>query len=113
MTITLTYTKEDGTQEQIEFEDDVTSIDFSSRSIMNIDLSPLVACTTTIDSLEKTEGGPEWRTFDGEHSKNPLQYLDLSNNELNSIDLKRLSVNLNNHTIECLEISNFRLFSFL
>jgi len=38
MTIVLTYTKEDGTQEQAEYEDDVIQIDLMINDEMNISL---------------------------------------------------------------------------
>lgn len=44
MTIVLNYTTEDCAQEQVEFEDDVTTVNLESKGIRSIDLTPLL-CT--------------------------------------------------------------------
>ena len=43
--VVLTYTKEDGSQEQVEFKDTVTVMDLQGKGIKTIDLTPLSSCT--------------------------------------------------------------------
>ena len=66
MTIVLTYTTEDGIQEQVELSETVYEIDLEDRKISTIDLQPLSICTN-------------------------LQYLSLSNNQIERIDFSPLS----------------------
>ncbi len=90
MTIVLMYTTEDGTKEQVEFQNDVVEVDLSYRRITSIDLTPLSSCS----SLQKLYlYSNQLQTIDLAplSSCSSLQALHLDGNQLQTIDLAPLS----------------------
>jgi len=126
MTIVLTYTEEDGTQQQVEYEDDVIEIDLSSKMIASIDLTPL-AMRTCLQTLHLYENKFQLldltplSTCTNLHKfhlyKNQIQLLDLTplttcinlrtlslgGNQLQSLDLTPLSTCTNLHEFHLYE----------
>jgi hypothetical protein len=89
MTIVLTYTTEDGTQNQAEFRDDVARIDLSKREICSIDLTPLkshefIEINLSYNNLKSINISPL-------SSCKALEDLLLGYNQLQSIDLTPLA----------------------
>ena len=90
MTIVLNYTTEDGSQEQVEFEDDVAKIDLSRKRIASIDLTPLSSCTSLQNLFL---GGNQLTSLDLTPLATciNLRVLDLGSNQLQSVDLTPLN----------------------
>jgi len=90
MTIVLTYTEEDDTQQQVEFEEDVIEIDLASKRIASIDLTPLATCISLqklvldFNQLQSIELTPL-------ATCTSLEFLNLDGNHLQSLDLTPLA----------------------
>ncbi|TFG28190.1 leucine-rich repeat domain-containing protein [Candidatus Thorarchaeota archaeon] len=107
MTIVLKYTTEDGSQEQVEFEDDIIRISLRSKRISSIDLKPLVSCTNLqLLSL----GFNQLQTIDLSPlgSCSNLRHLELRGNLLQNINLSPLASCPN---LFDLDLTNNRLHS--
>ena len=90
MTITLTYTLEDGTQERVELGDDVTEIDLAERTIEDLDLGPLSTCGN-LHTLKLNGNKLQNIDLTPLSSCASLEVLELHENVLKSIDLSPLS----------------------
>ena len=90
MTIVLTYTKVDGSQEQVEFEDDVTEINLREKGIKDINLDPLADCST-LKELVLSENQLKTIDLSPIGSCTTLEKLDLEKNRLKAVDLRFIS----------------------
>ncbi len=90
MTITLTYTKDDGTQEQIDLEESVTVVDLHYRNICAVDLAPLSSCES-LEQLHLTGNRLQSIDLTSLSDCTALRLLGLDRNQLQRIDLTPLS----------------------
>ncbi len=90
MTVVLSYIKVDGSQEQVEFDDDVTEISIRGQEIHEINLTPLSSCNTLQD-IDLAWNKIPFIALKPLGTCTRLQNLSLSNNQLKAIDLGPLS----------------------
>jgi len=90
MTIVLTYTKVDGSQEHSELKEKVAKIDLSSKEIASIDLSPLSACKK-LREIDLHSNELQSVDFAPLSTCTSLRNLDISENQLQTINLQPLS----------------------
>ncbi|MGY5859253.1 MAG: hypothetical protein RTU63_07780 [Candidatus Thorarchaeota archaeon] len=90
MTITLTYTKTNGNQKRIDFEDDTEVIDLGRREIESVNLTPLGQLKTLM-RLHMSRNHLQSIDLTPLSSCRRLTHLDLANNQLQSIDLTPLA----------------------
>lgn len=92
MTINLTYTKIDGSQTQLSFDEDVVEIDLSEHGIATIDLSPLSQCTS-LEELTLSRNHLEEIDLTPLAACSSLKMLHLHENKLQRVDLTPLMSN--------------------
>jgi len=90
MTIVLTYTKDDGTQQQVEFEEDVVEIRLRTLGITDIDLTPLASCTS-LEVLMLSQNQLQTINLTPLATCDSLMVLWVHLNQLQTIDLTPLS----------------------
>lgn len=91
MTIVLTYAVEDGTQQQLKFEDDVDDIRIINiRGMVSIDLTPLATCSS-LKALSLYANKLQSVDLTPLASCTNLQYLSLSEHPYRTIDLSPLA----------------------
>lgn len=86
MSITVTYNKIGGTQEQTELEESVTEIDLTGRGIEHIDLSPLSQCRN-LKVLRLDDNYLRHLDLSALSTSSKLEEMSLQDNRLQSIDL--------------------------
>jgi len=90
MTIVLTYITEDGSQESVQFEDDVVEINLEKQGIVSIDLTSLTSCKN-LQYLGLHENQLQSIDLTPLRSCTNLEYLELYDNQFQTIDLSSLA----------------------
>ncbi len=121
MTIVLTYTKEDGSQKQVEFGEDSFEIDLRGLKITSIDLMPLSTCTN-LQQVKIGDNLLDTVDLSFVESCRKLESLWMNDNKLREINLSPLrscpdlgKLSLANNLLESVDLTplgackNFRI----